>query len=134
MGICVSSHIITVKGGSMKWRLTAKIVHLDGRLQELSEPIRVSHILSQNPNCFLSSSDAMYVGSNAPHVPGDEEVELGQIYFLMPISKSHSPLSLQDLCALAIKASTALETVNMRHTDIYNTKTISFLMKLKNVR
>ncbi|KAH0977700.1 hypothetical protein GBA52_027419 [Prunus armeniaca] len=50
----------------------------------------------------------MYVGSCAPQVPKDEELRLGQIYFLMPLSQSKSPLSLQDLCSLAIKASAAL--------------------------
>ncbi|GFS41190.1 hypothetical protein Acr_00g0072920 [Actinidia rufa] len=52
----------------------------------------------------------MFLGSHAPHVTDGEELHLGQIYFVMPISKSETPLSLQDLCALAIKASAALNS------------------------
>ncbi|KAA8545927.1 hypothetical protein F0562_020622 [Nyssa sinensis] len=61
----------------------------------------------------------MLINSNAPQVPHHEEVQLGQIYFLMPISKCH-------LCALAIKASTALNNSAMGHAA---TKTAPFLAK-----
>lgn len=105
MGICASSHL-TKKGGGINWPSRVKVIHPDGRHQEFRQPIKASHVLSHNPNCFLCSSEAMYVGSRAPHVPGDEELQLGQIYFLMSSSKSETPLSLQDLCALAIKATT----------------------------
>ncbi|KAM7479254.1 hypothetical protein LguiA_027473 [Lonicera macranthoides] len=86
----------------------AKVIHLDGRLQEFSHPMTARHVIDQNPNCFLCSSEAMDINSRAPHVPMDEDLQLGQIYFLMPLSKSHKQLSLQDLGALAIKASTTL--------------------------
>ncbi|XP_057493258.1 uncharacterized protein LOC130778783 [Actinidia eriantha] len=84
------------------------VIGLDGGLQEFKQPIKACYILSQNPKCFLCSSETMFLGSHAPHVTDDEALQLGQIYFLMPISKSQTPLSLQDLCVLAIKASTAL--------------------------
>ncbi|CAK9168152.1 unnamed protein product [Ilex paraguariensis] len=115
MGICTSSHIER-GGGGMNWPSTAKVIQKDGRLQEFRQPIKAGHILFHNPNCFLCSLEIMYVSSRAPHVPDDEELQLGQIYFLMPTSKSHTPLSLQDLCTLAIKASTALGGSNMGST------------------
>ncbi|PSS29393.1 Mitochondrial fission regulator like [Actinidia chinensis var. chinensis] len=110
MGICSSSQI-TRRGGSMKLPPKAMVIGLDGGLQEFKSPIKACYILSQNPNCFLCSSETMFIGSHVPHVTDDEELQLGQIYFLMPISKSQTPLSLQDLCALAIKASTALNNL-----------------------
>ncbi|KAG5526563.1 hypothetical protein RHGRI_032744 [Rhododendron griersonianum] len=108
MGICASSQITGRGGGIMKWPPTAMVVDLDGGLQEFRKPIRAGKILSQNPNCFLCSSETMFVASHVPHVPNNEELQLGTIYFLIPTSKSQTPLSLQDLCALAIKASSAL--------------------------
>ncbi|CAL9022091.1 unnamed protein product [Prunus brigantina] len=105
--ICASSQFIS-EGAKLIRPSTTKIVQLDGGLQELRRPVVSSHILSQNPNCFLCTSESMYVGSCAPQVPKDEELQLGQIYFLMPLSQSKSPLSLQDLCSLAIKAGAAL--------------------------
>nr|GEU29806.1 hypothetical protein [Tanacetum cinerariifolium] len=44
-----------------------------------------------------------------PHVQEDEELQLGHIYFIMPISKLYKILTLQELCLLAIKASVALD-------------------------
>lgn len=108
MGICASSQTTRGEGGVTKWPPTAMVIDLEGGLQEFIRPIRAGQILSQNPNCFLCSSETMFLGSRVPHVPNNEELRLGQIYFLIPISKSQTPLSLQDLCALVIKASSAL--------------------------
>ncbi|KAL7236711.1 hypothetical protein ACSBR1_019921 [Camellia fascicularis] len=117
MGICVSSQIIR-RCGTTKYPPTTMIIDMSAHHQEFTQPIKASHILAQNPNTFLCSSETMYVGSHAPHVPYDEELQLGQIYFLMPLPTSKSqktPLSLQDLCALAIKASTALNDYSFSH-------------------
>ncbi|KAK9988195.1 hypothetical protein SO802_028434 [Lithocarpus litseifolius] len=95
-------------GSSLTWSSTAKIIHLDGNLQQLKQPIKAGHIFSQNPYCFLCSSDSMFIDAHVPQVPKDEELQLGKIYFLMPLSQSHKPLCLQELCAVALKASTAL--------------------------
>ncbi|KAJ9135566.1 hypothetical protein P3X46_032736 [Hevea brasiliensis] len=110
---------------TLNWQSTAKIVHPDGRLQEFKQPIKAKLILSQNPNCFLCSSDSMFVNFRLPHVADDEELQLGQIYFLMPLSKSHARLSLQELGALAIKASSAL--AQSADTGSHSSKTLRFL-------
>ncbi|XVF00641.1 hypothetical protein REPUB_Repub04eG0018500 [Reevesia pubescens] len=120
MGICASSQYMT-KGGRLSWPpATTKIIYPNGKLQEFRQPIKASLILSQNPNCFLCNSELMYVNSRLPQVPEDEELQLDQIYFLMPESKSQAPLSLQELCLLAIKASTALSHLN----NVYSSQKI----------
>ncbi|KAM1006370.1 hypothetical protein FF1_003085 [Malus domestica] len=106
--ICASSQFTSNGGRLVNRSPTAKIIHLDGKLQELRHPVQATHVLSQNPNFFLCTSESMDVDSYAPQVPEDEELQLGQIYFLMPLSQTKSSLSLQDLCSLAIKASAAL--------------------------
>lgn len=109
MGLCASGgYERKLRGIAPYWPSTAKLIDLDGKLQEFRHPIIAGHILSHNPNCFLCCSDSMYINSSLPLIPKNEELQLGQIYFLLPLSKSHIPLSLQDLCALAIKASSAL--------------------------
>ncbi|XP_050365319.1 uncharacterized protein LOC126783829 [Argentina anserina] len=109
MGICASTQCLKEGGRVVNGSITVKIVHLNGKLQELRNPVQASHILSKNPNCFLCPSESMFVDADAPQVPKNEELQLGQIYFLMPVSQLKAPLSLQDLCSLAIKASVALE-------------------------
>ncbi|TKY45384.1 hypothetical protein E2542_SST30275 [Spatholobus suberectus] len=107
MGTCASIQYAS-KGGNHSWQSTVNIVHLGGKLQQLKEPIKAWHVLSQNPNCFICCSESMYVGSPIPPVAPTEELQLGHIYFLVPLPKSRVPLSLQDLGALAIKANAAL--------------------------
>ncbi|PIA52452.1 hypothetical protein AQUCO_01000375v1 [Aquilegia coerulea] len=107
MGTCVSSQANGNGIGGIK-PSTIKIIHVDGRLQEFKQAIVARHILSQNPNRFLCSLESMNVDSYVQQVPETEELQLGQIYFLLPLSQSHTYLSLPDLCTLAIRASTAL--------------------------
>nr|DAD21789.1 TPA_asm: hypothetical protein HUJ06_023252 [Nelumbo nucifera] len=114
MGICTSSRTSKAEergGGESSFRMsTAKIIHVDGRLQEFRQPTTTGHVISQNPNCFLCSSESMNLDSCVPRLADDEELQIGQIYFLLPLSQSNNPLSLSNLCALAIKASKALGT------------------------
>ncbi|KAL5704938.1 hypothetical protein ACHQM5_023294 [Ranunculus cassubicifolius] len=124
MGVCASSHIPSKQGINRLTQAqmgllpsssqpngrpsTVKIIHIDGRLQEFKQSIVAKHILSQNPNLFLCSLESINIDSYIPQVPENEELQLGQIYFLLPISKFHFPISLSDLCTLAIRASIAL--------------------------
>ncbi|KAK7264338.1 hypothetical protein RJT34_31945 [Clitoria ternatea] len=107
MGTCASTQYSS-KGGNHRWESMVNIVQLDGTLQQFREPIKAWHVLSQNPNCFICCSESMYVGSPMPSVVPSEELQLGHIYFLVPLCKSKVPLSLEDLCALAIKANAVL--------------------------
>ncbi|XP_039054246.1 uncharacterized protein LOC120196518 [Hibiscus syriacus] len=118
MGACASStlnsKLVKGAGGGGRGSSTpTKVVDMDGRVQELKQPIQAKKIISQNPNCFLCSSESMTIGRCVPQVPDDEELQPGRIYFLMPLSDSHKPLSLPDLCALAIKASSGLPTYSV---------------------
>ncbi|KAE8651930.1 hypothetical protein Csa_006329 [Cucumis sativus] len=88
-----------------------KVVHMDGFIEEFSDPIKASKITSRNPNFFLCNSEQMLIGSCVPSLSSDENLQMGQIYFLLPLSLAHSPLSLPDLCNFAIKASSALRNI-----------------------
>lgn len=121
MGNLCSSNIMS-KNEVLNWPSTAKVIHINGSLQEFRVPIKANHILSQHPDSFLCSSETMYIGSHPPHLSKDQELQLGHIYFLIPSSKSHVPLSLQDLCSLAIKASTALQTRSLKKVPVTGSK------------
>ncbi|KAK6922782.1 PADRE domain [Dillenia turbinata] len=85
-----------------------KVIHADGKLQEFNSLIRASLVTSLHPNYFLCSSESMSVGTCPSRVADDEELQSDHIYFLMPLSRLNSPLTLPDLCDLAIKASSKL--------------------------
>ncbi|XP_010068624.2 uncharacterized protein LOC104455550 [Eucalyptus grandis] len=119
MGNCAAPQITRNGGLSMttyhhSWPSsspsTLKVIHMDGRLQEFTQTIKASHLLSQNPNCFLCSSESMFIDSIIPQIHEEEDLCLGQLYFLLPLPMSRVPLSLQELCMLAIKASAVLES------------------------
>lgn len=124
MGVCASSQLSTTKrltrvnergSTTISERIrrlptnTSKVINaVDGKLQEFRTPIQAKQITSNNPNCFLCSSETMSVGACLSRAADEEELQPGQIYFLLPESRAHEPLSLPDLCSLAIKASSAL--------------------------
>ncbi|KAF4380670.1 hypothetical protein F8388_017024 [Cannabis sativa] len=126
MGVCASTQIPTTRrlitAGSQNQmsasdrirRLsttaaTAKVINaVDGRLHEFPTPIQAKQITSKNPNFFLCSAETMSVGACLIRAAEEEELQSGQIYFLLPESRAQKPLSLPDLCSLAITASSAL--------------------------
>ena len=115
MGIC-TSQMTKRDGNFLSWRPSVMIIHQDGRLEELNQPTIAQHILSQHTDCYLACSELMYVNSVVPPIPEDEQLVLGQIYFLLPLSCAHKVFSLEDLCGLATKASIALGFTNIKRT------------------
>ncbi|GMH14750.1 hypothetical protein Nepgr_016591 [Nepenthes gracilis] len=87
---------------------TVKVVDMDGRVQEYKPQISAEQVMSQNPNRFLCSWETMLIDSCAQPVPDQEGLQPGHLYFLMPATRTNWPLSLEDLCDLAIKASSNL--------------------------
>lgn len=128
MGVCASchSHKATAtsttrgsgKGGgvalavtSESFRRPSSIMVMDmasGAIKEYKQPVPASVVVSESPNCYLSNAESMCIGTCMPRVPDEEELLPGRIYFLVPFSHSHYPLSLPLLCDLAVKASSAL--------------------------
>ncbi|XP_021896641.1 uncharacterized protein LOC110813706 [Carica papaya] len=109
MGICASSQYTNKGISSLTWSsATIKVIHADGRLQEFKQPIRARHVLSANQNYFLCNSESIFVDSCILRVGEDDELQLGQIYFVMPLSKLGARISLKELCELAVKASSAV--------------------------
>lgn len=88
--------------------VTAKLVLLDGRLQEFSWPVKVSLALQQNPDCFICSSDDMEFDQFVGEMGGDEVLQPGEVYFELPLRWRNQRLQAEDMAALAVKASVAL--------------------------
>ncbi|XP_052192213.1 uncharacterized protein LOC127801289 [Diospyros lotus] len=101
MGNCRSSDSEPVR--------TAKLVIFpDGALQEFSSPVKVADVLRWNPECFVCNSDEMEFEEPVSAVGVDEELQAGQLYFVLPLSWLAQPLQAADMAALAVRASQAL--------------------------
>ncbi|CAK9315218.1 unnamed protein product [Citrullus colocynthis] len=100
MGICVSSDSINVA--------TAKLILTDGTLVEFSYPVKVSYVLQKHPARFICNSDEMDFDDVVYAVDDDDELQLGQLYFALPLDRLNQPLQAEEMAALAVKASAAL--------------------------
>ncbi|KAK9285041.1 hypothetical protein L1049_024225 [Liquidambar formosana] len=100
MGICSSCESTSVA--------TAKLILQDGRLEEYSYPVKVSYVLQKNPTCFICDSDELDFNDVVSAINDDEELQPGQLYFALPLSKLRRPLQAEEMAAMAVKASSAL--------------------------
>ncbi|KAG7539500.1 hypothetical protein ISN44_As13g031410 [Arabidopsis suecica] len=100
MGACVSRESLRSD--------SAKLILLDGTLQEFSSPVKVWQILQKNPTSFVCNSDEMDFDDAVSAVAGNDELRSGQLYFVLPLTWLNHPLRAEEMAALAVKASLAL--------------------------
>ncbi|KAI0503648.1 hypothetical protein KFK09_014583 [Dendrobium nobile] len=103
MGSCVS-HEATAVAPVM----TAKLILPDGELREFAWPVKASHAIQKETDCFVCDADDMEFDGFVTAIPADEELRPGQIYFALPRSMLGQPMPAENLAALAVKASSAL--------------------------
>ncbi|MCD9560317.1 hypothetical protein HAX54_018932 [Datura stramonium] len=105
MGIICSSYESTSVA-------TVKLILDDGRLQEFSYPVKASYLLQNDPTIFICNSDEMDFGDVVSAVSAEEELQLGQLYFALPLSRLKRKLKAEEMAALAVKASSALNNTS----------------------
>ncbi|KAH7684391.1 hypothetical protein IHE45_05G239000 [Dioscorea alata] len=112
MGSCISSSF-SDKSQSVK-QPTARVVAVNGSLQEFPIPVSVSDVLDffqqlrlQDP-FFICSSDTLFYDEHIPRMKLDDSLVSGQIYFVLHSSMLDAPLTSLDMASLALKASCAL--------------------------
>ncbi|CAG7898819.1 unnamed protein product [Brassica rapa] len=100
MGICSSSESTQVA--------SAKLILQDGKMMEFANPVKVGYVLQKYPMCFICNSDDMDFDDAVSAISAEEELQLGQIYFALPLRWLREPLKAEEMAALAVKASSAL--------------------------
>ncbi|KAI0501612.1 hypothetical protein KFK09_016559 [Dendrobium nobile] len=107
MGSCFSS---SCSAASTTGRSpTAKVINADGLLIEYSQPIQVSQILGLNHRAFfLSNADGLFYGHHIQALDETRFIELGKLYFLLPVKRLNHPLTAAEMAALAVSANSAL--------------------------
>jgi hypothetical protein len=79
-----------------------RVVHFNGQLDEFPAPVSVRQVLQNHPRHFICCSRDLY-GINCRPLPPEEDLRLGELYFLLPLSALESELSVENLMALAAK-------------------------------
>jgi hypothetical protein len=113
---CEATAVAAVTGGAAVGQATAaRVVLGDGELQRFPRGTRASHAVKAaaaasggSGACFLCSADGLELGSAVAAVAGDEELQPGQLYFVLPAGMRRRPLQAEEMAALAIRASAAL--------------------------
>ncbi|CAI9104440.1 OLC1v1003108C1 [Oldenlandia corymbosa var. corymbosa] len=90
--------------------LTAKLILVDGQLQEFRSLVRVSELVKRNPDCFICNSDEMEFDGLVSAMEDEESLLPGQLYFELPLIFLKQRLQPEDMASLAVKASLALST------------------------
>lgn len=107
MGSCLS----LTKYHTMEKHNSANVISSTGEMRQFSIPAKVSQVLFSAPSFFICNSDRLYFDDYITPLDPEDELEAGQIYFLLPTNKLHYRLSASDMAALAVKASLALQTI-----------------------
>jgi hypothetical protein len=79
---------------------TIQLVRSDGTLQILHKPLCAALIIQEFPQCLVCHSDSFYIGQKTPTLSPNEQLEVGNKYFLLPQHFFQSPLSLLSLASL----------------------------------
>lgn len=73
---------------------TINIVKSDGMVEIYHRPVQVSELMTEFPKHMVCCSDSLYIGQKIPALSEDEQLQLGQNYFLLPKHFFQSVLSL----------------------------------------
>lgn len=96
-----------------------KVVHSNGLVDEFFRPVLVKELTVDYPNHFICHSNDLNIARTVPPLPDDEEMELGQVYFLLPQKIFESLLTEADVAALISKAAVSRKasqkSINLKH-------------------
>jgi hypothetical protein len=79
---------------------TIQLVHSDGAVQILHKPLSAAQIVQEFPQYLVCRSDSFYIGQKTPSLSPDDQLNVGNKYFLLPQHFFQSPLSLLSLASL----------------------------------
>ena len=73
----------------------------------------------ENSQHFVCEAAALHVGRRINPLPADEDLDLGHLYFLLPMSKLQGFVSRSDLASIAAKAKSAIKASSKSSVGIF---------------
>ncbi|GLJ44731.1 hypothetical protein SUGI_0940570 [Cryptomeria japonica] len=109
MGSCMSSGCTRDHEKPLN-SLTSKLILMDGSIKEFSGPVKCHEMASKYSGHFICGSGGLYTGQHISEVlHEDDELQLGELYFLLPNRKLEFVLTDSDMAAMLLKANGASE-------------------------
>ncbi|RCV40983.1 hypothetical protein SETIT_9G099200v2 [Setaria italica] len=113
MGACNSCEAAAVAAAPGSTSAEARVVLADGALRRFPGGTRASQAVKAAAAgagaWFLCSADELELGGAVAGVGPEEALQPGQLYFVLPAAMRRRPLQAEEMAALAIRASAALE-------------------------
>lgn len=95
-----------------------KVITLYGSVQEFGSAMKAADLMLDNPQHFVCHSSALQTGRRISALSADEELELGHLYFLLPMRKLNHSLSPSDMASLPFKADSALQNSSSNYRSL----------------
>ncbi|KAK7265228.1 hypothetical protein RJT34_32844 [Clitoria ternatea] len=102
MGACFSCN----SSSSIK---NIRVVHLNGYVEDFEQPISVSKVIGYPPKHFVCTSTQL-LSSSTKSMAGYSQLQLGQVYFMLPYSILQADVSPVDLATLAKRLTAIAKT------------------------
>ncbi|KAJ8453285.1 hypothetical protein Cgig2_008169 [Carnegiea gigantea] len=86
-----------------------EVVRWDGKLESYAKPVKAAELMFENPGQFVCDAITLQVGHRIVGLVADDELERGQLYFLLPMEMIYSVLTHEEVSHLNYKAYKALK-------------------------
>eukprot|EP01018_Ginkgo_biloba_P027362 Gb_05758 [translate_table: standard] len=86
-----------------------KVILFNGSVQEFQRAIKAAELMLENPQHFVCHSNALQTGHRIAALSADEELELGHLYFVLPMQKLRSVISASDMASLELRWASAMK-------------------------
>ncbi|CAN6451983.1 unnamed protein product [Victoria cruziana] len=80
------------------------ILSTGGDVRHVDGPVNAAELMLDNPDRFVVSLQSLQIGKRFPPLSADEELEMGGVYVLFPMSRVNSVVRPADMGGLFLKA------------------------------
>lgn len=106
--ISSSSRTIRSSSDSLKYGNIVRVVHLNGWLEEFEDPVTVKQVTGNQPKLFVFPQ-AQLLSLDSKPMDSAAQLELGNIYFMLPHSIFQAEMSPMDLATIYKRLTSAAQ-------------------------
>eukprot|EP00252_Welwitschia_mirabilis_P001067 TRINITY_DN1102_c0_g1_i1.p1 TRINITY_DN1102_c0_g1~~TRINITY_DN1102_c0_g1_i1.p1 ORF type:complete len:200 (+),score=14.38 TRINITY_DN1102_c0_g1_i1:831-1430(+) len=77
-----------------------KVIKISGGVQEFRRKVKAAELMLDHPQHCVCHASGLQIGRRVNPLPADEDLEMGQLYLLLPMSKLSSVLTATDMAAI----------------------------------
>ncbi|OIV93759.1 hypothetical protein TanjilG_07662 [Lupinus angustifolius] len=106
---------------------TVKLIIVpEGKLREFSYHVKVSSLLQKYPTTFICNSDDMDFNDVVKAIDRDQMLQLGHLYFAIPLSELERKLKAEEMVVLAVKASMVIRKSGRKKCGFRRKRVVEF--------